>query len=121
MSKMIMTIDDSSSIRQMVSFTLKEAGYQVVEAVNGQDALDKLENSAVSMFLVDLHMPVMDGITFIKNIRNHNDYKFTPIIMLTTENQSDKKQEGKDAGATGWIVKPFRPEQLLGVVKKVAG
>lgn len=121
MSKTIMTIDDSSSIRQMVSFTLEEAGYQVVEAVNGKDALDKLKGNSVSMFLVDLHMPVMDGITFIKNIRNHNDYKFTPIVMLTTENQSDKKQEGKEAGATGWIVKPFRPEQLLGVVKKVAG
>jgi len=120
MSKEIMTVDDSVSIRQMVSFTLKREGYDVLEAVDGVDALKKLngENS-VHMMITDLNMPNMDGIELIKNVRANAKYKFMPIIMLTTESQEERKQAGKAAGATGWIIKPFKPEQLLGVIKKV--
>lgn len=119
--KKIMTVDDSSSMRQMVGFTLKDAGYDVVEAVNGKDALDKIVGNSVDMMLVDLNMPIMNGIELIKNVRQNNAHKFVPIVMLTTESQDSKKKEGKAAGATGWIVKPFKPEQLLAVVKKVIG
>jgi two-component system chemotaxis response regulator CheY len=118
MSKKIMTVDDSASVRQMVAFTLKEEGFEVVEAKDGQDALSKL-NSPVDMIVTDLNMPNMDGIELIKNVRAKSDMKFIPIIMLTTESQAEKKTEGKKAGATGWIVKPFKPEQLMSVVKKV--
>ena len=118
MSKTILTVDDSSSVRQMVSFTLKEAGYEVVEAKDGQDALDKLRGQ-IDMIITDLNMPNMDGIELIKKVRADSNYKFIPIVMLTTESQASKKQEGKSAGATGWIVKPFKPPQLLGVVQKV--
>ncbi|MCE5335850.1 MAG: response regulator [Desulfobacteraceae bacterium] len=121
MSKVIMTVDDSSSVRQMVGFTLRNAGYQVIEASDGKDALSKLNGSPVHMVITDLNMPNMDGITLIRNLRANGAFKFVPIIMLTTESQAEKKQEGKDAGATGWIVKPFKPEQLLAVVKKVLG
>ena len=113
-----MTADDSASVRQMVSFTLKKAGYSVVEAIDGKDALSKM-NGTVKMLITDLNMPNMDGITLIKNVRSNPAFKFMPIIMLTTESQASKKQEGKSAGATGWIVKPFKPEQLISVVKKV--
>jgi two-component system chemotaxis response regulator CheY len=116
--KTIMTVDDSASIRQMVAFTLKNAGYSVIEAVDGKDALGKLKGK-VDMVITDLNMPNMDGISLIKGIRAQASYKFIPIVMLTTESQAGKKQEGKDAGATGWIVKPFKPEQLLAVVQKV--
>jgi two-component system chemotaxis response regulator CheY len=119
MAKKIMTVDDSASVRQMVSFTLQEAGYDVVEACDGADALSKLQANPVNMIITDLNMPVMDGITLIKNVRSGSISKFVPIIMLTTESQDAKKMEGKSAGATGWIVKPFKPEQLLAVVKKV--
>jgi two-component system chemotaxis response regulator CheY len=119
MPKTIMTVDDSASIRQMVTFTLSEAGYAVVEAVDGQDALNKLNGTPVHMMIVDLNMPKIDGIELIRQVRAQPAYKFIPIIMLTTESQAAKKEQGKAAGATGWIVKPFRPEQLLGVVKKV--
>lgn len=118
MSKKIMTVDDSASVRQMVAFTLKEEGFDVVEAKDGKDALSKL-GSPVDMIVTDLNMPNMDGIELIKNVRAKSDMKFVPIIMLTTESQADKKSEGKKAGATGWIVKPFKPEQLMSVVKKV--
>ncbi len=121
MAKMIMTVDDSSSIRQMVGFTLNEAGYDVMEAVDGKDALNKLNGNPVNMLITDLNMPNMDGINLIKNVRSNPATKFVPIIMLTTESQAAKKTEGKAAGATGWIVKPFRQEQLLAVVKKVLG
>ncbi len=121
MSKRIMTADDSASVRQMVSFTLKQAGYEVVEAIDGKDALSKLEGSGIHMVLTDLNMPNLDGIGLIKGLRSHAAYKFIPIIMLTTESQESKKLEGKQAGATGWIVKPFKPEQLVAVVKKVLG
>jgi two-component system, chemotaxis family, chemotaxis protein CheY len=118
MSKTIMTVDDSASVRQMVGFTLREAGYEVIEASDGKDALTKL-HSGVGMIVTDLNMPNMDGIELIRQVRAGSISKFVPIIMLTTESQDQKKQEGKSAGATGWIVKPFRPEQLLAVVQKV--
>lgn len=121
MGKTIMTVDDSASIRQMVSFTLREVGYDVLEAVDGKDALGKIRGATVSMVITDLNMPNMDGIELIRNLRANSAYKFIPIIMLTTESQGTKKQEGKSAGATGWIVKPFKPDQLLSVVKKVLG
>jgi two-component system, chemotaxis family, chemotaxis protein CheY len=121
MSKTIMTVDDSASVRQMVSFTLRNAGFGVVEGVDGQDALSKLNGATVNMVITDLNMPNMDGIGLIRALRAKPDYKFVPIVMLTTESQTEKKQEGKTAGATGWIVKPFQPEQLLAVVRKVLG
>jgi len=119
MAKLIMTADDSASIRQMVNFTLSNEGYEVVEAVDGQDALDKLDNTKVDMLITDLNMPNMDGIELIRQTRTRSQYRFVPIVMLTTESQESRKQEGKRAGATGWIVKPFKPDQLIGVVKKV--
>ncbi|EGJ51345.1 response regulator [Desulfocurvibacter africanus] len=118
MAKTIMTVDDSASVRQMVSFTLKNEGHTVIEAVDGKDALGKLKGQ-VDMIITDLNMPNMDGIELIKQVRAQAAYKFIPIIMLTTESQAEKKQDGKAAGATGWIVKPFKPEQLLAVVNKV--
>jgi two-component system chemotaxis response regulator CheY len=121
MTKQIMTVDDSSSIRQMVSFTLREAGYNVIEAVDGKDALLKLKDSHIDMLLTDLNMPNLDGIGLIKEVRKNPATKFIPVVMLTTESQAEKKQQGKSAGATGWIVKPFNQEQLLLVVKKVLG
>lgn len=121
MAKVIMTADDSASVRQMVAFTLKGAGYEVVEAVDGQDALGKLNGNAVNMLITDLNMPNMDGIELIRQVRGKSQFKFMPIIMLTTESQDSKKQEGRAAGATGWIVKPFKPDQLLAVVAKVLG
>ncbi len=121
MAKTIMTVDDSTSVRQMVKFTLSGAGYDVVEAVDGRDALAKLQNTHVDMMITDLNMPNLDGIGLIRAVRSDTSHKFMPIIMLTTESQDTKKQDGKAAGATGWIVKPFKPEQLLGVLKKVLG
>jgi two-component system chemotaxis response regulator CheY len=121
MSKVIMTVDDSASVRQMVAFTLKQAGYGVVEACDGRDALNKLGANPVNMVLTDLNMPVLDGIGLIRAVRASANHKFIPIVMLTTESQDTRKQEGKAAGATGWIVKPFKPDQLLAVVKKVLG
>jgi two-component system, chemotaxis family, chemotaxis protein CheY len=121
MSKRIMTVDDSASVRQMVSFTLRDAGYEVLEAMDGKDALVKLSATPVNMIITDLNMPNLDGIELIQSVRNGSICKFVPIVMLTTESQAEKKQQGKDAGATGWIVKPFKPQQLLAVVKKVLG
>jgi len=121
MEKCIMTVDDSASVRQMVCYTLKSAGYQVVEAVDGQDALSKLAASSVHMIITDLNMPNLDGIALIRQVRASASHRFVPVIMLTTESQDAKKMEGKQAGATGWIIKPFKPEQLLAVVKKVLG
>jgi two-component system chemotaxis response regulator CheY len=121
MGKTIMTVDDSPSVRQMVSFTLRNEGFNVVEAIDGVDALEKLNGDRVNMILADLNMPNMDGIDLIRHIRRNSDNKFVPIVMLTTESQTEKKMEGKAAGATGWIVKPFKPEQLLAVVKKLIG
>jgi len=122
MSKVILTADDSASMRQMVNFTLTGGGYEVIESVDGADALEKLDqNSNIQMLITDLNMPNVDGIELIQKVRANQKFKFIPIIMLTTESSGDKKQAGKAAGATGWIVKPFKPEQLLAVIKKVLG
>ncbi|ABC27364.1 MULTISPECIES: response regulator [Hahella] len=117
----ILAVDDSASMRQMVTFTLKGAGYQVDEAANGQEALSKAKSGKYDLVITDVNMPVMDGISLIKNLRAEGAYKFTPLLMLTTESGADKKAEGKAAGATGWIVKPFNPDQLVATVKKVLG
>lgn len=117
----ILAVDDSASMRQMVSFALKQAGYDVVEAANGQEALGVAKGRKFDLVLSDVNMPVMDGITLIKQLRALASFKFTPILMLTTEAGTHKKQEGKQAGATGWIVKPFNPDQLLATVKRVLG
>ena len=121
MAKTVMTVDDSASVRQMVSFALSGAGYGVVEAENGRDALDKLAAAKVDLILTDLNMPVMDGIELVRAVRADPGLRFVPIVLLTTESQEAKKQEGRKAGATGWIVKPFKPEQLLAVVRKIIG
>ncbi len=121
MAKTILAVDDSASIRQMVSFTLKGAGYEVVEAVDGQDALDKAASHDVSLILTDHNMPRMDGLTLIKSLRILPRYKTTPILVLTTESSDAMKAQGRAAGATGWLVKPFDPKRLLEVVKKVVG
>ena len=115
----ILTVDDSASMRQMVTFTLKGAGYDVIEAVDGQDALDKAKGSQPDVVLADVNMPKMDGITLIRELRKLPSYKYIPMLMLTTETAGDKKAEGKSAGATGWLVKPFNPDQLLATIKKV--
>lgn len=117
----IMTVDDSASMRQMVAFTLKGAGYEVVEAADGVEALGKAKSKKVDLVITDLNMPNKDGIALIRELRALPDYKFTPILMLTTESGDNKKQAGKAAGATGWIVKPFNPDQLLKTVSKVLG
>ena len=121
MAKIILAVDDSASIRQMVAFTLKGAGYEVVEAVDGQDGLDKAKSQSINLVLTDQNMPKMDGLTLIKSLRALPQYKTTPILMLTTEAGDAMKAQGKAAGATGWLVKPFDPQKLLEVVKKVIG
>ena len=118
MAKTFLIVDDSASMRQLVSFTVKDAGYEVVTAENGKDALAKASSSRIDMVITDLNMPEMDGITFIRQLRGMPDYRFVPIVMLTTEAQEAKKQEGRAAGASGWIVKPFSPEKLMDVVRK---
>jgi two-component system chemotaxis response regulator CheY len=121
MTKTIMTVDDSVSMRMMVSLSLKQAGFDIVEAVNGVDALLKLDENNISMVVADVNMPEMDGIEFVRKIRQHPKYKFTPVVMLTTESSESIKVKGREAGATGWIVKPFKPEQLISVIRKVLG
>jgi two-component system chemotaxis response regulator CheY len=111
--------DDSVTIRQMVSFTLRQAGFTVIEAVDGQDAADRLGEQRVDLIITDLNMPRMDGIGFIRELRSRPASKHTPVLMLTTESQQVKRQEARAAGATGWIVKPFNPEKLLQVLTKV--
>ncbi|CBK42073.1 MAG: response regulator [Nitrospira sp.] len=120
MAKTVLVVDDSPTMRQMVAFTLTSAGYQVVEAGNGKEAVGKVNGGAKpDLVVTDLNMPEMDGITLIKEIRKMPALKFTPILMLTTEASDDKKKAGQAAGATGWIVKPFNPEQMMAVIKKV--
>lgn len=121
MGKVVLTVDDSASIRQMVSFTLKSAGYEVVEAVDGEDGLNKAKSRSADLVLTDQNMPRMDGLTLIKTLRGLPQYRSTPILMLTTESSDAMKAAGKAAGATGWLVKPFDPQKLLEVVKKVIG
>ncbi len=115
----VMIVDDSVSMRQMVGYTLRQGGYEVFEAEHGQDAIDKLRSLTVDLVITDLNMPVMDGITLIKNVRTQPAMKSKPILMLTTEGLAEKKEQGKAAGATGWLVKPFDPEKLLQTVAKV--
>jgi two-component system, chemotaxis family, chemotaxis protein CheY len=119
--KKILIVDDSITIRQLVSSTLTEAGFEVIQAQNGQDGVEKSAATTLDLIITDLNMPVMDGITLIKNVRNSTSNRFVPILMLTTESQAEKKMEGKAAGATGWIVKPFDPPKLLAVISKVLG
>lgn len=120
MGKTILIVDDSATMRQMVSFTLTGAGFDVVEAGDGQEAVGKLNAGAKpNLVITDLNMPKMDGISFIKAVRGMPSFKFTPVLMLTTESDETKKKEGQAAGATGWIVKPFKPEQILQVIAKV--
>ena len=120
MAKTILAVDDSASVRQLVSATLRGAGYEVIEAVDGKDAAARLQGS-VRMVVTDLNMPRMDGIQLVRFIRSQAAFKFIPVIILTTESQDGSKQAGRAAGATGWIVKPFTSEQLLAVVRKVLG
>ena len=115
----ILAVDDSASMRQMVAFTLKAAGHDVVEAVDGVDALAKAKGQKFELVISDVNMPNMDGITLISELRKIPDFKFIPMLMLTTESTTEKKQQGKAAGATGWIVKPFNPDQLLATIGKV--
>lgn len=121
MAKSILTVDDSASIRQMVAFTLKGAGYTVVEAADGQEGLSKAKTENFALVLTDQNMPKMDGLTLIKTLRTLPSYKSTPILVLTTEASDTMKQQGRAAGATGWLVKPFDPQKLIEVVKKVLG
>lgn len=116
----ILAVDDSASIRQMVSFTLQGAGYQVSCAADGQQALEMAQKSQFDIVVSDVNMPRMDGFTLVKSLRSLANYKFTPILMLTTESSGDKKQAGKQAGATGWLVKPFNPDTLLSTIKRVS-
>jgi len=120
--KYVLIVDDSATLRASVNYTLKEAGFDTLNAVNGKDGLDKLQQAMsdgkqIAMIISDINMPIMDGITFIKEVKK-TPFKFTPILVLTTESQEEKKMEGKKAGASGWLVKPFKPEQLIYVTKK---
>lgn len=120
MAKTIMIVDDSSSVRDVVSIALKGAGYDVIEASDGKDALAKLNGQKVHLIVSDVNMPNMDGISLVKEVKQHPQYKFIPIMMLTTESQDAKKEEGKEAGAKAWLVKPFQPPALLSAVAKLA-
>ena len=119
MSKTILIVDDSTSLRQVVNIALKGAGYDVIEACDGQDALDKLTGQKVHLIISDVNMPNMDGIAFVKNVKQKPEYKFTPVIMLTTETGDDRKNAGREAGAKAWLVKPFQPAQMLNAVSKL--
>lgn len=117
--KKILTVDDSASMRAMVVFTLRGEGFDVTEAVNGKEGLDKAKAGNFDLIISDVNMPIMNGLEFVTNVRQEANYRFTPILMLTTESGNDLKQMGKSAGATGWIVKPFDPQKLIAVVRKV--
>ena len=119
MTRTIMTVDDSTSMRQMVKATLLSAGYDVVEASDGQEALEYARENPVDLVITDVNMPRMDGITLVSELRSLPSYRLTPVLLLTTESSMDKKMEGKKAGATGWIVKPFNPAQLLATLARV--
>ena len=119
MAKTILIVDDSASLRQVVNIALSSAGYEVIEACDGVDALSKLDGRKVHLIISDVNMPNMDGIELVRQVKNKPDYKFTPIIMLTTESQAEKKAEGQAAGARAWVVKPFQPAQMLAAVAKL--
>lgn len=118
--KRIITVDDAATMRRLVSYTLRSQGYEVVEAEDGEDALRVLAAQAVDVVITDINMPRMDGIELVRRLRALPQFKTTPILMLTTESDPAKKQEGRNAGATGWITKPFQPDQLLAAVAKVS-
>lgn len=119
MAKLIMVVDDSASMRRVIGIALKGAGYDIIEGCDGKDALAKLTGQKVHMIISDVNMPVMDGITFLKAVKQLPAYKFTPVIMLTTESAEEKKREGQAAGARAWVVKPFQPEQLVNAVQRL--
>ena len=119
MAKLIMVVDDSASMRQVVGITLKGAGYDVLEGIDGVDALARLKGQKVHLIISDVNMPNMDGISFVKAVKLLPAYKFTPIIMLTTESEENKKTQGQAAGAKAWVVKPFQPAQLLMAVQRL--
>lgn len=119
MAKTILIVDDSATLRQVVSIALKGAGYDVIEGADGKDALTKLTGQKVHLIISDVNMPNMDGITFVSEVKKLPAYKFTPVIMLTTEAGEDKKAAGQAAGAKAWMVKPFKPEQMLNAVSKL--
>ncbi|MCX8083509.1 MAG: response regulator [Calditerrivibrio sp.] len=119
MKKLIMIVDDSASLRQVVKMTLEKMGYEVMEAKDGKEALDKAKGKKINLIITDLNMPVMDGITFIKELKKLPEHKFTPVMMLTTESQQSKMMEGKAAGAKAWLVKPFKPEQITAAIEKL--
>ena len=119
MAKNILVVDDSASLRQVVAIALKKEGYDVIEASDGQDALDKLGGGKIHLVVSDVNMPRMDGITFVKELKKRPEYKFVPVIMLTTESGDDMKMAGKEAGVRAWVVKPFKPEQMLTAVSKL--
>ncbi|MBP7669625.1 response regulator [Ferrovibrio sp. MS7] len=120
MTKTVLTVDDSKTMLQMLQFALKQGGYTVIQGENGQEGLDLLDQHDVDVIISDINMPVMDGITFIKELRKKPKCKATPVLILTTESSQAKKAEGRAAGATGWIVKPFDPAKLLEVIRKVS-
>jgi two-component system, chemotaxis family, chemotaxis protein CheY len=119
MAKTVMIVDDSGSFRVVVKLALQKAGYETVEAVDGKDAVDKLDGRKLNLIVCDVNMPNMDGLSFLKHLKSTGSYKFTPVIMLTTESQESKKAEGKAAGARAWITKPFQPSQLVDAVNKL--
>ena len=119
MAKTILIVDDSASLRQVVKIALMDAGYDVIEAGNGQEGLQRLDGRKIHLIVSDVNMPIMDGITFLKNVKQHPSYKFTPVIMLTTETGDDKKKAGQEAGAKAWVVKPFQPPILLVAISKL--
>jgi two-component system chemotaxis response regulator CheY len=121
MKKLILAVDDSPSVRQMVKLTLSGAGYDIVEACDGADGLSKARASTLDMVVTDLNMPVMNGLGLIRELRKLPAYRGVPILFLTTESDPEMKQQAKAAGATGWITKPFQQDQLVAVVKKVLG
>ena len=121
MAKTVLTVDDSLSIRQMVAFTLKSAGYEVLEAVDGMDGLEKAKANEIDLVLSDQNMPRMDGLTLVRSLRALPKHRTTPILILTTESTDEMKAQGRAAGATGWLVKPFDPQKLIAVVRKVLG
>ncbi|GAB3034515.1 response regulator [Bowmanella dokdonensis] len=120
MSKTILIVDDSASVRQVVALALKGAGHQVIEAVDGKDALSKLDGQKINLIVSDVNMPNMDGLSFVKAAKEISAYRFTPVLMLTTESGQDKKDEGRAAGVKAWLVKPFKPDVLLSAVTKLA-
>ena len=119
MAKTVMIVDDSGSFRVVVKLALQKAGYETVEAVDGKDAVGKLDGRKLNLIVCDVNMPNMDGLTFLKHLKTTGSYKFTPVIMLTTESQDSKKAEGKAAGARAWITKPFQPSQLVDAVTRL--